>query len=60
VPRDQWGISLAGKLSPALYLTAIPLALVSLWIASGLYVFVALLWLIPDPRIERELERRKG
>ena len=48
-----------GKLSPLLYLAAIPLAFVSSWIASGLYVFAALLWLIPDPRIERELEKRE-
>src|SRR5437773_1741494 len=48
-----------GKLSPVLYLIAIPLAFVSSWIAGGLYVFVALLWLIPDPRIERELEKRE-
>jgi len=48
-----------GKLSPLFYLTAIPLAFVSPWIAGGLYVFAALLWLIPDPRIERELEKRE-
>jgi uncharacterized membrane protein len=48
-----------GKLSPALYLAAIPLAFVNRWIASGLYVFVALLWLIPDPRIEKALEKRE-
>ena len=48
-----------GKLSPLLYLIAIPLAFVNSWIASGLYAFVALLWLIPDPRIERELEKRE-
>jgi uncharacterized membrane protein len=48
-----------GKLSPLLYLTAIPLAFVSSWIAGGLYVFAALLWLIPDPRIEREIEKRE-
>jgi uncharacterized membrane protein len=48
-----------GKLSPVLYLIAIPLAFVNSWIASGLYVFVALLWLIPDPRIERELQKRE-
>ena len=48
-----------GKLSPLLYLAAIPLAFVSSWIAAGLYVFVALLWLIPDPRIEREIEKRE-
>jgi uncharacterized membrane protein len=46
-----------GKLSPALYLIAIPLSFVNPWIASGLYVFVALLWLIPDRRIERVLQR---
>jgi len=44
-----------GKLSPACYLAAIPLAFVSPWISNGLYVFVALLWLIPDRRIERVL-----
>jgi uncharacterized membrane protein len=49
-----------GKLSPLLYLAAIPLAFVSSWIAAGLYVFVALLWFIPDPRIEREIEKREG
>src|SRR6184192_537073 len=40
-----------GKLSPVLYFAAIPLAFASSWIASGVYVFVALLWLIPDRRI---------
>ena len=48
-----------GKLSLVLYLAAIPLAFVSSWIAGGLYVVVALLWLIPDPRIEREIAKRE-
>ena len=48
-----------GKLSPTLYLIAIPLAFVSPWIAIGLYVFVALLWFIPDRRIERMLKKRE-
>ncbi len=48
-----------GKLSLVLYVAAIPLAFVSSWIASGLYAFAALLWLIPDRRIERELEKRE-
>ena len=48
-----------GKLSPALYLAAIPLAFLSSWAATVLYIFVALLWLIPDPRIEKALERRE-
>jgi uncharacterized membrane protein len=48
-----------GKLSPVLYLVAIPLAFVNAWIASGLYAFVAFLWLIPDPRIARRLEKHE-
>ena len=47
------------KLSLLLYFAAIPLAFVISWIAAGLYVFAALLWLIPDPRIEREIEKRE-
>jgi uncharacterized membrane protein len=47
-----------GKLSPVFYLAAIPLAFVSPWISSSLYVFVALLWLVPDRRIERVLVKR--
>ena len=44
-----------GKLSPLIYLSAIPLAFVRPWIANALYGFVALLWLVPDRRIERAL-----
>jgi uncharacterized membrane protein len=49
-----------GKISPALYFIAIPLAFVSPWISIGLYIFAALMWLIPDPRIERKLEQREN
>ena len=41
-----------GKLSMALYVFAIPLAFANQWIADGIYVFVALMWLVPDRRIE--------
>ena len=44
-----------GKLSPILYLTAIGLAFVSSWLSMAVYVFVALMWVIPDRRIERIL-----
>jgi uncharacterized membrane protein len=44
-----------GKLSPMFYLVAIPLSFVSHWIAQALYVVVALIWLVPDRRIERAL-----
>lgn len=46
------------KISLALYLAAIPLAFVNSWIASALYLVAALLWLIPDPRIEKALKKR--
>jgi uncharacterized membrane protein len=42
-----------GKLSPVLYLAAVPLAFVNPAIATGIYVLVALLWFVPDRRIER-------
>jgi uncharacterized membrane protein len=44
-----------GKLSVVFYAAAIPLALVSSSLACGLYVLVAVIWLIPDRRIERIL-----
>ena len=47
-----------GKLSPIFYFLAILLAFLNPWIANGLSIFVALLWLIPDRRIERTLARR--
>ena len=46
-----------GKLSPLLYLLAIGAAFVHPQIADGLYVLSALMWLIPDRRIERALAR---
>jgi len=42
-----------GKISPLLYLAAIPLAFFEEWIAQALYVLVAVIWLVPDRRIER-------
>jgi uncharacterized membrane protein len=44
-----------GKLSIAVYAAAVPLAFVQPWIAATGYVIVAVMWLIPDRRIEREL-----
>ena len=44
-----------GKLSRVLYLAAIPLSFVNVWIAGGIYVGVALIWLVPDRRIERRV-----
>ena len=44
-----------GKLSPLLYLIAIPSAFLHQWISGAIYVLVALIWLVPDKRIERVL-----
>jgi uncharacterized membrane protein len=58
VLAEAVGRDMKGKLSPVLYLVAIPAAFVSPWISGALYVAVALMWLVPDRRIERVLERR--
>jgi uncharacterized membrane protein len=50
------GRDVKGKISPVLYAAAIPLAFVQRWIADALYVAVALLWLVPDPRIEARVK----
>ena len=44
-----------GKLSIVMWAAAIPLAFVQTWIALGLYIAVACIWLVPDRRIERSL-----
>ncbi|MBR8835531.1 MAG: DUF1211 domain-containing protein [Stigonema ocellatum SAG 48.90 = DSM 106950] len=44
-----------GKVSLLFYALAIPLSFVSSWIAFFLYTLVAIMWLIPDPRIEKNL-----
>ena len=51
------GRDVKGKVSVVIYLAAIPLALVNSWLAFALYVLVAVVWLIPDRRIEKTLIR---
>ena len=57
--KEAVGGDWKGKLSPALYLVAILCAFWSPWISQSLYTLVALLWLIPDRRIERKLVRKE-
>jgi uncharacterized membrane protein len=45
-----------GKLSVLLYAVAIPLAFVYRWASEAIYVLVALIWLVPDRRIEKLLQ----
>jgi uncharacterized membrane protein len=51
------GRDVKGQISAALYASAIGLAFVNVRIAQAIYVLVALMWLVPDRRIERELLR---
>jgi uncharacterized membrane protein len=54
--RAALGKDPKGKASFVLYLIAIPLAFVHTWIAHAIYVCVALIWLVPDRRVETKLE----
>jgi uncharacterized membrane protein len=49
------GSDIKGKISPLLYAAAIPLAFFVPWLSMAIYVLVALIWLIPDRRIEHAL-----
>lgn len=51
------GNDFKGKISVVVYVAAIPLTFVHPLIACGLYVLVAIIWLIPDPRIEKNLAK---
>ena len=57
VLKKAVGTDWKGKTSPILYLVAVAGAFWSHWIAQAIYVFVALLWLVPDRRIERVLRQ---
>lgn len=48
-----------GNLSVLLYAVAIPMAFYNHWISEALYVVVALMWLVPDRRIEKALTERE-
>jgi uncharacterized membrane protein len=49
------GRDVKGKGSVAIYAAAIPLAFVAPWLSCGLYILVAVIWLVPDRRIEKTL-----
>jgi uncharacterized membrane protein len=51
------GDDFKGKISLIIYATAIPLSFFSRWLAFGLYVAVAVMWVAPDRRIEKKLDQ---
>jgi uncharacterized membrane protein len=60
VLRRAIGADWKGKLSPLLYLSAIVSTCWVGWLAPALYVIAALLWLVPDRRIEQVLEHTQA
>jgi uncharacterized membrane protein len=52
------GSDFKGKASPVLYAAAIGLAFVAPRVSQAIYVVVALMWLVPDPRIERAVQQQ--
>jgi uncharacterized membrane protein len=54
--KEAIGRDWKGKLSPVLYMVAVIATLHSSWIAQAVLVIAALIWLIPDRRIEKHLD----
>lgn len=53
------GKDIKGRLSPVLYALGILFSWVSIWLSGTMYVLVALMWLIPDKRIETEISHKE-
>jgi uncharacterized membrane protein len=54
------GRDLKGKISLVLYCAGIALSFVNQWLGVAVYAVVALIWLVPDPRVERQLDAEEG
>jgi hypothetical protein len=55
VLRTALGSDVKGKISPPLYCLGIGLSFAERWLALAVYVGVALMWLVPDRRVERHV-----
>jgi uncharacterized membrane protein len=58
--REALGRDLKGKLSPLFYLSGIGLAFVRPWLGMLLFTAAAIVWLVPDRRVERYLAARQA
>ena len=52
---EALGDDFKGRISPMLYAIAIPIAFIAPLVSFGIYIFVAAMWIVPDPRIERRI-----
>jgi uncharacterized membrane protein len=52
---EALGSDLKGRISPIFYFLAIPIAFVIPAVSFGLFVLVAAIWIVPDPRIEKRI-----
>ncbi len=57
---SAFGKDWKGKLSPVLYILGIGTSFIRPWIAGCIYVFVALMWLVPDRRVERVVRENEN
>jgi uncharacterized membrane protein len=57
--RQALGRDLKGKVSPLIYLVGIIGSLLWVWIGIAAYVLVAVIWLVPDPRMEHYIDASK-
>jgi uncharacterized membrane protein len=57
--KQALGNDWKGKVSPVLYIAAVAASFWYRWLALAIYVFVALMWLVPDRRIERVFAQRE-
>jgi uncharacterized membrane protein len=53
------GKDLKGKGSPILYIFGILSSFFNVWLSGSFYILVAIIWLIPDSRIEKALKKEK-
>jgi uncharacterized membrane protein len=58
--NDALGSDVKGKTSPILYAVGIAMAFVSPWVSVALFAAVAMMWLVPDRRLEPLLDTRAG
>ncbi|MEO8518523.1 MAG: TMEM175 family protein [Dermatophilaceae bacterium] len=58
--RQALGRDLKGKISPVLYLSGIAVAFVTPWLGVLVFTSVAIMWLVPDRRVERYLAARES